>query len=129
MLSIIFEMYCYYVLLYSKERKKGDGKESFKSIENHRFIFWSLNRKFDENSYFLQMLSIVFETYHYYVHLSYRKRGDEEGSFKSVGNHRFIFWSFKSMKIFISFKFCRLYSKCIVTMFLYSKEERWKREL
>lgn len=45
------------------------------------------SRKPDEDSYFLQMLSIILETCHYYVHLFYGKGRGGEGRFKSIGNH------------------------------------------
>ena len=35
---------------------------------------------------FFKILSIILETYHYYVYLSYRKRRDGEESFKSTSN-------------------------------------------
>ena len=62
-------------------------------------------------------MSIILETYYYYVYLSYRRREEGEKSFKSILNHRL------TLKIFIFFKCCRLYSKLIITMFIYPTQE------
>lgn len=74
------------------KRRNGGPLYIYISLTDITLTIGLPSRKPDENSYFLQMLSIIFETYHYYIHLSYEKRRDEEGSFKSIGNYRFIFW-------------------------------------